>query len=239
MSKIKSNIETLQALIDAGEVSQDVAATLREVIHDLRNVECVMQMMESRSQNNVVKFKRPGGVYKVDKIDHLIDRLEIAKEAHPLDINQQDLGDAHQFLLDIKRHPGSGNLGNEDYVVVRHPDKVEEGTIDSIRAYLLAYGDGQHSAESLRLQAQMTGNKAMNVLPDWFARTWGHTSKGGFAMLCYHTMIMSQIDPGFNGHIKHISVADMKELEDKLRNRQINSFNDVLRAPGDEEASHQ
>lgn len=226
MSKIAESIKTLQALIDASEVSHCVQSTLSEVIHDLRNAESVMQMMEGRdnSKGNVVKLQRPGGVYQVKKLDHLIERMGVAKEAHPLDVSQQDLEDAHQFLSALKKHPGCDHLGEDNYVVVKHPEHVGEEVIDSIRAYLLAYGDGQHSADKLRLQAQMTGSHSMNVMPEWFAGTYGHISKGGFASLCYHTMIMAQLDPSFEERIPHISISEMKVLEDKLKNGEIPSI---------------
>lgn len=148
---------------------------------------------------------------------HSLGAVMSAAHVHPLDIDQTALKEVALWLNSIiANNPGFHNLGKEGYIVVPTADNVKSEVIDSIRGYLIAYGQGDHMASELRSMAALRGDLAFNNMPEWFASTWGHTSKGGFAALIYHTMtvVASQKNP----KAFHISSAELGKLEEQIRN---------------------
>ncbi|MOA64640.1 hypothetical protein D3C78_1907600 [compost metagenome] len=63
----------------------------------------------------------------------------------------------------------------------------------------------------------------MNVIPDWFGKMKGHVTKGGFASLLYHVMVMAQLDPSFKER-RHTTVRQHMELERQLEAGEIPSI---------------
>lgn len=142
--------------------------------------------------------------------------LDTAVNAHPLDIDQTSLFEVQLLLRDMVKMPGADNLGKPGYVVVVDPRGLTDEIIDSLNGFMIAYGTGQHDCKSLRLQAALAGDRSMNVLPKWFAQTYGHVSKGGFTALCYHVLIESQVNPRFKNEPLMLSHEELEKLELRL-----------------------
>lgn len=157
-----------------------------------------------------------GGVRKVSTLEHLTDRMNVMASAHPLDVHHKDIDDVHHFLLGLSKMPGADNLGKPGYVVVVDPRGLTDEIVDSLNGFMIAYGTGQHDCKSLRLQAALAGDRSMNVLPKWFAQTYGHVSKGGFTALCYHVLIESQVNPRFKNEPLMLSHEELEKLELRL-----------------------
>lgn len=163
----------------------------------------------------------PHGKVVHTSIEEMIEELETAAGF----LCQGDFPDTTKvtiaYLRSLQTMPGSENLGSADHVVVLHPGKVTEDAVDSIRPYLVAYGDGQHMAAQLRSHAQYGAYPALNVMPKWFAAEYGWVGKESFAALCYHTMIEAQLNPDFGKEIPHLSVEELAALEEDLKQGKV------------------
>lgn len=151
-----------------------------------------------------------------------------ADHTHPLDIDQSALKEVALWMNSvIANNPGFHNLGKEGYIVVPRANNISSEVVESVKGFLVSYGHGEHSASELRSYAALIGSKAMAYLPDWFATTWGHTSKGGFASLMYHVMteVASQEKP-LNVYIDN---TKLDELEEAIRKGQSNALVDYVK----------
>lgn len=151
-----------------------------------------------------------------------------AEHTHPLDISQRDLRDVALWMNSvIANNPGFHNLGKEGYIVVPRSNNISSEVVESVKGFLVSYGQGEHSASELRSYAALIGSKAMANLPEWFATTWGHTSKGGFAALMYHVMteIASQEKPAG----VYISTCELGKIEEAIRNGKTHALVDFVK----------
>lgn len=212
----KDTIVFLQGLRDGYSAAEEKLAApgnmLEQTCSDEDNIATSPNVMELT-----------GGQVRSDIAVFAEDVFE-ASDVHPLDINQTALGKVAEFMRRLQAMPGSENLGKDNYVVVLHPDHVAGDVVDSIRSYLVEYGEGRHRAQDMRSACRVTGRPALHIMPDWFAKTYGYISKGGFGMLLYHTMIMSQLDPAFNQPGARLSSAELGKMEEQLMNGEIPSI---------------
>jgi hypothetical protein len=149
-----------------------------------------------------------------DEPEHAIDRsIKLVDEMLAVPAHDPALGFVRKTLVATKATRGSENLGKEGYVVVCDSLGLTDEIVDSLNGFMIAYGTGQHDCKSLRLQAALAGDQAMNVLPKWFAQTYGHVSKGGFTALCYHVLIESQVNPRFKEPVKLLSLVELETIE--------------------------
>ena len=225
----------------------------RKPVLDLKKiVEIMRDWVEAESLASHVKFDMINMIESLDKViaqhigedvpvaidtqmttesrtSHSLGAVMSAAHAHPLDIDQTALKEVALWLNSIiANNPGFHNLGKEGYIVVPSSNNLSGNVIDSVRGYLISYGQGEHMASELRSQAALRGDLAMNNMPEWFATTWGHTSKGGFAALMYHTM--TQVAAQDKPKTVHISSAELGKLEEAIRNDQPFALVDYIKS---------
>lgn len=176
------------------DIAKDSAPLLGILGVELEEIANSLEQVSKLHIGSAVEKVADGEVVKADpRFIHAKELLETASSAHPLDIDQRGLEETAQLMQSIiQNNLGHENLGKEGYVVVRHPDNVDDDLIDSIRQYLISYGTGSHDAGNMRKLSELCGSSASAVYPEWFAKHEGHVTKAGFASLCYHTMVMSQ-----------------------------------------------
>lgn len=215
----------------------------RKPVLDLKKiVEIMRDWVEEESLASHVKFDMVNMIESLDKLiaqhigedvpvavdaqtttesrtSHSLGAVMSAAHAHPLDIDQTALQEVALWLNSIiANNPGFHNLGKEGYIVVPSSNNLSGNVIDSVRGYLISYGQGEHMASELRSQAALRGDLSINNMPEWFATTYGHTSKGGFAALMYHTM--TQVAAQENPKTVYISSSELGKLEEAIRNDQ-------------------
>jgi len=174
-----------------------------------------------------VKVEGIDGPAKVSRLGWAMGVISDAINAHPFDISQKDLREVHTWMESIVVNTrGYDNLGKEEYALVPLPGNLPGIAIDSVRQYLVEYGEGRHTAEDLREAACRSGSPAICYMPEWFAQTYGHMGKGGFASLLFHTMV--SIAAETTPKKIYVSGTERKALEAALKAGQTTAWTDFI-----------
>lgn len=250
MSRLDQAIKLLEPIVNGGDpvsLLVDNLGDLKEVLDILKELnqpqtklELLIQQTKARNTpesalailagwRERLEWYAPTMPSVLDEPEHAIDRsIKLVDEMLAVPAHDPALGFIRKTLVATKATRGSENLGKDGYVVVCDSLGLTEDVIDSVRGFMLAYGDGQHMAKDLRLQVTMAGDRAVNVLPKWFAQTYGHVSKGGFTALCYHVLIEAQVNPRFKDDVKLLSLDELEKIELQLIAGNKTAFTDAL-----------
>jgi hypothetical protein len=251
--ELKNAAETAREFVkDVLVMVTSVRHNTKPVLDLKKIVEIMRDWVEAESLASHVKFDMANMIESLDKIiaQHIGEDVPVAVDAqvttesrtvhslgavmsaandHPLDIDQTALKEVALWLNSIvANNPGFHNLGKEGYIIVPSSNNLPGNVVDSVRGYLISYGQGEHMASELRSQAAVRGDLSINHMPEWFATTWGHTSKGGFAALMYHTM--TQVAAQEKPKTVHISSAELGKLEEAIRNDQPFALVDYIKS---------
>jgi hypothetical protein len=216
----RHNLNPVMELKHIAEIMRDWIAAESLASHvkfDMSNMVESLEKLAAQHAAAPVEVKLDGsGTRTVSRLEHTLEVLSGAADAHPLDIDQQKLREVELWLKAIVlNNPGFKNLGQEGYILVPAGNNVPGRVVDAVNDYLIMYGQGTHKAEDLRGQAARSGSAAICNMPEWFAQTYGHVSKGGFASLMYHTMLAVAAQDEPKG--VYLKGAKVEELEAALK----------------------
>lgn len=221
--ELKHMAETLREWIGHESLSSTVKFDMGNMVEALDKV-----IARHVAEELPVKVEGHDDPFKMGRLGWAMKVLNKTISAHPFDISQKDLNEVYIWMGSIVVNTrGYDNLGKEEYALVPLPGNLPGIAIDAVRHYLIEYGEGRHTAEDLREAACRGGSPGLCYMPEWFAQTYGHIGKGGFASLLFHTMVSVAAET-IPKKI-YVSSEERKALEAALKAGQTTAWVDFVK----------